>query len=163
VLSEKIARKRAPKKQLNAANGQKKGPPSRLTPDLEATILLNVELGVPMRTAARAAGIPEGTFDSWMRKGREGRQPYSRFCMALTCARASGMVSLHIRAIGGGPGCGGAQWALERRFPEEYGLRQKLELSENPDARVGGIRAALDGMTTEQLRILAAGGKARKK
>jgi hypothetical protein len=139
------------------------GRPSKLTPDIAAEIITIVELGVSPRPAALKARVPEGTFDSWQRQARAGKEPYRAFFMDLTCARASGMVSLHIRAIGGGPGSGGAQWALERRFPEEYGLRSKVELSEDPEKPVGGIRAALEGMTMAQLDLLAAGGKAARR
>ena len=156
-------RKSATNRRKNAAETRKPGRPTKLTPELEAAIISKVELGVPIRTAARAAGIPEGTFDSWMRLAREGKEPYKGFSMDLTCARATGLVSLHIRAIGGGPGSGGAMSALERLDSEHYGNRRKLELSENPDEPVGGIRAALDRMTTAQLEVLAAGGKARPK
>jgi hypothetical protein len=44
---------------------------------------------------------------------------------------------------------------LERRFPNDYGPRQKVELSEDPEKPLGNIRAALDGISIEQLRKLA--------
>lgn len=147
------ARQTAAKQQQSAADERKAGRPTRLTPDLEKEILQKVELGVPMRTAAMAAGVPGGTFESWQRQGREGRQPFARFLMGLTRARARAEISLHVRALGGGPGSAAAMWTLERRFPDDYGQRSKLELSGDPARPVAGdIRDALKAMPVEELR-----------
>lgn len=144
--------KRAVNQQKKAAEASKRGRPTRLTPNLEAEIIATVELGVPMRTAALKAGVPEGTFDSWQRQGRQGRQPYSHFCMGLTRARATAAVNLHIRALSGGPGSSAAMWLLERRYPDDYGSRQKLDVSDNQAAPSRDIAGALDAMPLDELR-----------
>lgn len=112
-------------------------------------------MSVPNKYAAEEAGIDEDTFASWMRKGREGHAPYEEFYQAVTRARASAVRSLTIRVLGGGKGSSGSAWLLERRFANDYGPRQRLELSEDPERPLGNVRAALDGMSIEQVRKLA--------
>ena len=132
-----------------------RGRPTKLTPELEAAICESVALAIPNKYAAEEAGINESTFELWMRKGREGRAPYAAFYKAVTRARARAVKSLTVRVLGGGKGSSGSAWLLERRFANDYGPRQKVELSEDPDKPLGNIRAALDGMSLERLRKLA--------
>jgi hypothetical protein len=54
--------------------------------------------------------------------------------------------------LGGGQGSSGATWLLERRFREDYGPSQKVELSEDPEKPFGNARSALDGMSLAELR-----------
>lgn len=133
--------------------GRPSGTPERLTPELQAALFANIGLGLTLRCSAEDAGISIKTLEAWDRKGREGIAPYAEFHRALTRARASGQKSLHVRALGGGAGSSAAMWLLERRFPEEYGSKAKLELSGDPDRPVGGsVAKALDAMPLEELR-----------
>jgi len=140
-----------------------RGRPTKLTQDVERAICANLALSIPDKYAAEEAGIDDITFQLWIRRGREGRPPYAAFYKAVTRARASAVKSLTIRALGGGKGSSASMWTLERRYRNDYGPSQKVELSENPDSPMGGIRAALEGMTMAQLNVLAAGGKSKRK
>lgn len=126
-----------------------------MTPETQRAICESIALSIPNKYAAEEAGIDEDTFALWMRKGREGRAPYEAFYRAVTRARASSVKSLTIRVLGGGKGSSGSAWLLERRFANDYGPRQKVELSEDPERPLGNVRASLDGMSTDQLRKLA--------
>jgi hypothetical protein len=126
--------------------------PDRITPELTEAICQKLELSVPEKYAAQAAGVPERTYYRWVQLGEKGRAPYAAFVAAVTRARASAVCSLTVRVLGGGKGSSGATWLLERRFREDYGPSQKLELSENPANPLGGIRDLLDAMPLTELR-----------
>jgi hypothetical protein len=138
-----------------APENRRAGRPTKLTPETQRAICESIALSIPNKYAAEEAGIDEDTFASWMCKGREGRVPYVAFYRAVTRARASAVRSLTIRVLGGGKGSSGSAWLLERRFANDYGPRQKVELSEDPEKPLGNVRAALDGMSIDQLRKLA--------
>jgi hypothetical protein len=123
-----------------------------LTPEAQRAICESIALSIPNKYAAEEAGIDEDTFALWMRKGREGRPLYGAFYRAVTRARACAVKSLTVRVLGGGKGSSGATWLLERRFRDDYGPSQKLELSEDPEKPFGNIRTALDGMPLPELR-----------
>jgi hypothetical protein len=135
--------------------GRPAGRPTKLTAEVQRAICESIALSIPNKYAAEEAGIDENTFVLWMGKGREGRAPYAAFYRAVTRARASAVKSLTVRVLGGGKGSSGSAWLLERRFANDYGPRQKVELSEDPEKPLSNIRAALDGMSIEQLRKLA--------
>lgn len=139
----------------SSASIRRVGRPTKLTPEIQRAICESIALSVPNKYAAEEAGIDEDTFASWMRKGREGHAPYEGFYRAVTRARATAVRSLTIRVLGGGKGSSGSAWLLERRFANDYGPRQRLELSEDPERPLGNVRAALDGMSIEQIRKLA--------
>jgi len=138
-----------------APENRQAGRPTKLTPETQRAICESIALSIPNKYAAEEAGIDEDTFALWIRKGREGRTPYAAFYQAVTRARACAVKSLTVRVLGGGKGSSGSAWLLERRFANDYGPRQKVELSEDPEKPLGNIRAALDGMSIEQLRKLA--------
>ncbi len=142
-------------KELAAPRGLGAGRPTKLTPEIQRAICESVALSIPHKYAAEEAGIHEDTFALWMRKGSEGRAPYAAFYRAVTRARASAVKSLTVRVLGGGKGSSGSAWLLERRFANDYGPRQKVELSEDPEKPLRNVRAALDGISIEQLRKLA--------
>jgi transposase len=139
----------------NSASIRQVGRPTKLSPEIQRAICESVALSVPNKYAAEEAGIDEDTFAAWMRKGRDGHAQYEGFYRAVTRARASAVKSLTIRVLGGGKGSSGSAWLLERRFANDYGPRQRLELSEDPERPLGNVRAALDGMSIEQIRKLA--------
>ncbi len=144
-------------KERAAPQARGAGRPTKLTPEVQRAICESIALSIPYKYAAEEAGIDEDTFALWMRKGREprARAPYAAFYRAVTRARASAVKSLTVRVLGGGKGSAGATWLLERRFREDYGPSQKVELSEDPNAPFAGVSAAMKALTTEELRKLA--------
>jgi transposase len=140
------------KKTSASPRGWPVGRPTKLTPEVQRAICESIALSIPNKYAADEAGIDEDTFASWMRRGREGRAPYAAFYRAVTRARASAVKSLTVRVLGGGKGSAGATWLLERRFREDYGPSQKLELSGDPEKPLTDPRAGLAGLTTAEIR-----------
>lgn len=98
-----------------------KGTPEKLDPAVVKAICDALEIGLPEKYAAEAAGVSEMTFHSWLRKGGEGIEPYKSFSDKVMIARAKGAKHLWLRAITGGSNSQAAQWGLERRFRREFG------------------------------------------
>ena len=83
---------------------------SRLTKALTDSICKMLEIAVPQKYAAEANGMPEKTFEDWMRKGGQGIHPYANFAGAVTRAKAKAVPNMHVRALSGGKGSGAAMW-----------------------------------------------------
>lgn len=104
----------------------RKGKPRTLTAAVEQEICESLEIGLPEKLAAQAAGIPERTFHYWCQQGRDGIEPYDSFVTNVERARARGAKHLLTRVLKGEKGSAGAQWVLERLFPREFGSRVML-------------------------------------
>jgi len=113
----------------------------KLTPEIQKEIGNNIKLGMPLKFAAEAAGICEKTFYLWMEKGEnEGKGKYHDFFVYCNNCKSIG-VKLHLTLITKAANEGSWQasaWILERRHPEEFGRKDKV----NMDASVnhsGGV------------------------
>ena len=71
---------------------------SRLTPEIQRTIVAFIRAGAYPHTAAEAAGIPAALFRSWMEAGakRKGRAVYRGFRAAVTEAAAQARVTAEL-------------------------------------------------------------------
>jgi len=98
-----------------------KGIPEKLNAAVQKEICDSLELAIPEKCAAEAAGVDEMTFHSWMRKGAEGTEPYKSFRDAVMCSRARAIKNLTLRALRGEKGSREALFFLERRFRQYYG------------------------------------------
>lgn len=105
---------------------QKTGRPTKLTPALQARVVKAVAEGNYGDTAAEAAGIDRGTFCRWMRRGRDGEEPYAAFAEAIACARAKAETKL-VRTVNKS-GAPGAQWLLERTRPKRFSARVNVKV-----------------------------------
>jgi hypothetical protein len=105
---------------------RRKGKPRKLTAAVQEEICASLEIGMPEKLAAEAAGIPERTFHYWCQQGRDEIEPYASFLTAVERARAIGAKHLLTRVLKGEKGSTAAQWVLERRFPREFGPRVML-------------------------------------
>jgi transposase len=98
-------------------------------------VLQALRVGAPLKHASIAAGIPEGTFKSWLSRGREERarraagapnRTYDRHVELLEDvekADAEGAVAnvVAIQRAASGGRWQAAAWLLSRRHPEEWG------------------------------------------
>lgn len=117
------------------------GRPTDLTPEISAAICDTIrETACSVYTAALAVGVSWSVVYYWERWGREGKQPYAQFAQAVMQARAEAEVSL-VREFkrADREGLRSTQYypfMLERRYPNEYGNRIKIEqqLAELSDA-----------------------------
>lgn len=104
---------------------------TKLTPQLQEQIGNNITLGMPLKFAAEAAGITEVTFYNWIKRGEnESKGKFFEFAEHIKTCKAKA-VQLHLKLITKAATDGSWQasaWILERRHPEEFGKRDRLEL-----------------------------------
>jgi hypothetical protein len=104
---------------------------SKLTPEIKDKIGTNITLGMPLKFAAQAAGISESTFYEWMSRGeKEKKGQFSEFSEYIKECQSKA-VQLHLKLITKAAKDGSWQasaWILERRHPEEFGRRDRVDL-----------------------------------
>lgn len=113
---------------------QKFGRTTKLTPDVQKEIGQNIILGMPIKFAAEAAGIGETTFYRWMQSGEKAKRGKFREFWEYIKECQAKAVQLHLKLITKAAGEGTWQasaWILERRFPEEFGRREKVDVDAN--------------------------------
>lgn len=107
---------------------------TKLTPQLQEQIGNNITLGMPLKFAAEAAGITEVTFYNWLKRGEaESKGQFYEFAEHVKACKAKA-VQLHLKLITKAATDGSWQasaWILERRYPEEFGRKDRLELDAN--------------------------------
>jgi hypothetical protein len=97
-----------------------------LSDEIANRICANVELGLSMAAASKAAGVSHITVGHWLDKGRAGMQPYESFLEKLTKARhqaEAGMAQVVQRCAASDDeriSLAAATWWLERRRPERW-------------------------------------------
>jgi hypothetical protein len=103
------------------ANHRRRGRPTKYTPATIGKFCRAVADGLPYKSAAAAAGISQETLSQWQRK-------YPEFSERVQLALAKAEVAL-VRLIRHAAGKGtwqAAAWLLERRHPEHWGRRDRL-------------------------------------
>ena len=107
---------------------------TKLNPTIKKQIGDNITLGMPLKFAAEAAGISEVTFYNWMNRGEsESKGQFYEFAEHVKACKAKA-VQLHLKLITKAATDGSWQasaWILERRYPEEFGRKDRLELDAN--------------------------------
>ncbi len=105
---------------------------SKLTPELQDKIGRNIRLGMSLKNAALAAGISESTFYDWLSKGEQAtRGRYAEFSEYIKESKAIAEqrhVGIIVKAAVKGD-WKAAQFILERRFPEDWGRIDRLDIS----------------------------------
>lgn len=64
------------------------GRPTKLNPEVQENICKTLQAGVDVETACRREGIGARTYYDWLRRGRDGEEPYASFVMATDKAMA---------------------------------------------------------------------------
>lgn len=110
-------------------NGHGSNP--KLTGDLGDKICVAIRQGATLDAAAAYAGVARSTFYDWIRRGRQpsARNPYKAFVAQLDEALASFEVGAiaQIAKAGADGEWQASAWRLERRFPDKYGRRTRLD------------------------------------
>lgn len=115
------------------ASKRGRGQPTKLTKEVQERIVGQIRIGGYLRYAVESGGIGFTTFQNWMERGRkyeagegaERDRPYFDFATAVRKAQAEDalrMQSVITRAALGGD-WHAASWALEKKYPLEYGSR----------------------------------------
>lgn len=100
------------------------GRPSKRTPEREARLLEALRAGNTRKDASLYAGIEQHTFQNWMLR-------YSHFSQAVEKAEADAVVR-NVAQIAKAAQTGtwqAAAWWLERRRPDDYGRRDRVEVT----------------------------------
>ena len=144
------------------------GRPTKLTPELQAAIVADVEAGNYGETAAALSGIDRATFYRWMAVGKNGEQPYRDFFDAITRARAKAendalaTVRAGFAHVDRGPEH--ARWYLERTAPARFGRRDHVvvesKVREELDGALGKLETQLDSETYQRVLAALASGDA---
>lgn len=129
--------------------------PYKLTQEVEETILRHLRTGAFAKYAAEAAGIEYRTFKYWIDRGEAGEKPYKAFALKVMKARAEDAIrgqSIITRAQMGkiDGDWKAAAWALERKYPKEYG-HAAMQAAAAVSVRTGGGAAGSeneDGTST---------------
>lgn len=118
---------------------------TKLTPETKSAIITALASGVPVEVAAAYAGVVKVTFYNWLNAGRKAiaeangnlaevlaTDPYAQFAIEVEEAQATFIVgnSTHIANAGTRDTEGQWQalaWQLERRFPQWFGRKARLE------------------------------------
>jgi hypothetical protein len=112
---------------------QGQGASTKHTPTTEDLIIDAVNDGCTLRLAAKAGGISYETLRTWLRAADDGDERYVPFAKRFYAAEATGARE-NFRNIknAGASDWRASAWILEHRYPEEYGTKQRTELS-GPD------------------------------
>lgn len=107
------------------------GRPTKLTPEAQKTILAFISAGAPVHVACAAVGINKDTYFHWVKLAKKGRQLYAAFEAAVEEANAKATIK-NIRFVQQAATAGvwqASAWWLERRFPDEWGRKERHELT----------------------------------
>jgi len=100
-------------------------------PQTRATVIEAIKVGAPMHVAAQAAGIHERTLQRALAKGRDGDPRYAAMVEEMERAEAQAAVMalevIRAAALSGGQ-WQAAAWLLERRWPDQYGRRDRQDV-----------------------------------
>ena len=153
------------------------GRPTKLTSETHARIVQAIQAGNYIETAAAYAGISKNTLYEWLRRGarekerlasnrrarpKKAEQPYLEFADAVEKALAEAEVRdvvTVLKAADAGQ-WQAAAWRLERKFPDRWGRRDKVQQEiSGPDGGPVEVSAQsgldLSRLTKEELRALA--------
>ena len=130
------------------------------TPDLIEIIEDGARKGLHAQIIADKAGIGRRTLYEWLEKGDAGEEPFVRVSAAFRRASAEWTEAQWERAVKGDTGSGGAQWGLERRHPDIYGARSKLEVEHSGTVNVAVIN--FRDVPIEEVMALASGRPRRR-
>lgn len=148
------------------------GRPTKLTPELQARIVQAIQAGNYMETAAAYAGISKNTLFDWLRRGAREKErlagnararilkeeaPYVAFSdsveKALAEAEVRDVVNV-MKAADGGQWQASA-WRLERKFPDRWGHKAKLQQEiSGPGGQPVKVAVDLSALTDEELNAL---------
>ena len=103
--------------------------PTKLTPDVQYTLVFALQEGATVEHACDYAGIHKDTFYTWLKRAEAGEAEFADFADAITRARGQGVVtdlSTISKAVLAGD-WKAAAWRLEHRYPQEYGKKVQVQ------------------------------------
>ena len=113
-----------------------KGRKSKLTPELIAKISTETENGSYQKVAARKCGVGESTFYAWMENAEGGVGEQFQELMEAVKNASAVAESRAILTILADDSWQSKAWYLERRFPECWGRKDRLETHHTKEPKV---------------------------
>ena len=119
--------------------------PTKRTPEVEAAILAAIEVGMTRTAAAAAVGVDRRTLASWTRRfatfraeveKAEARAAQRMVNQIVTAARTTWQA---------------AAWFLERRYPEDWGRRERVDVSVDIRREAERLAAELGGVSADEI------------
>ena len=109
----------------------KLGRPDKLTPEITEAIISAIRAGAYIETAAAFAGICKDTFYRWLKEGARGEcKKKAQFSDAVKMALAeSELRDLAVVNRAASTSWQAAAWKLERKFPDRWGRRDRLDVA----------------------------------
>jgi transposase-like protein len=103
--------------------------PTKLSPELQQRIVQALSAGAYVETAAAMAGVSKQTLYSWLKRGADQAQgPFREFLDAVEKAQAEAEVrDIALIAKAAQTQWQAAAWRLERKFPEKWGRKTRVE------------------------------------
>ena len=107
------------------------GRKTKLTPQVQSTICKLIKSGNYIKTACHAVGIREATYLNWLSWGeQQGKGLYFEFFVAVKRAEAQAITrNVAIIQKASHDTWQAAAWWLERKFPQEWGKKERHELT----------------------------------
>lgn len=120
------------------------GRPSDLTPALQRKILAMIRDGVTPEIASVAAGVNRATYYRWQARGREEVDgPFRDFCDGIEKAIAECEArAVHVVTKAFPNSWQAAMTLMERRFPDRWGRRERIDVYEHEKVRQEAERIA---------------------
>ncbi len=107
------------------------GRPTKLTPALQQAICNSLASGTYIETAAAEHGINKQTLYDWFKRGNADEEPYRAFLDAVKRVEANAeqnALALINRAAEDPKHWMAAAWRLERKHPDRWGRRDKVDM-----------------------------------
>ena len=113
-----------------------KGGKSKLTQELIVKISTEIENGSYQKVAARKCGVGESTFYAWMEKAEAGVVGQFQELMEAVKNASAVAESRAIHTILADDSWQSKAWYLERRFPERWGRKDRLNAHHTVEPKV---------------------------
>ena len=106
--------------------------------EIQERLLQAIRLGAFIEHACYYAGINSSTFRQWRQKASENIEPYASFWLRVNEAESEAIMRRLARIENAGKdGSWQADaWYLERKYPDKFGRRDRVELAGDPNAPV---------------------------
>lgn len=111
---------------------------TKLTKELCDEICTYIEMGNYINRSCEAVGISPSTYNNWKKKGRKGIEPYATFLERIEKVEAKAEIN-HLGLIHDVAESGNwlaSAWILERRYPNRFGKRERMELQTDNDFKL---------------------------
>ena len=112
--------------------------PYKFNETTKQKLLDSIRLGAFIEHACYYAGINSSTFRRWRDQANKGIEPFASFWSEITMAESEAIIRrvARIEQAGIAGNWQADAWYLERKHPDKFGRRDRVELSGDPNAPI---------------------------